>query len=233
MLIIWDFDGVICDSDGLWADNWEKLLLREKNISITSEERRNLLIGISEKDKARRLEAYFQGLKINEEFIKKLNLLHDYGMKNLLKLTEGVEDIFKDKRFKQCIATGGNDYQNRTKNHAVGIDKYFTEQNCFTADMVKYGKPHPDIFLLAARKMKTPVRDCIVVEDSIDGIKAGKQAGMKVFAYIGALANHNEKYLKLCQSCGADKVFDNMKELYNAFMREFFIRQKQQNVSEY
>lgn len=87
--------------------------------------------------------------------------------------------------------------------------------------------------MVAARKMKTPIGDCIVVEDSIDGIKAGKQAGMKVFVYIGVLANHNERYLKLCQSYGADKVFDNMKELYNAFMREFFIRQKQQNVSEY
>ena len=30
MLLIWDFDGVICDSDGIWADNWEKLLLSEK-----------------------------------------------------------------------------------------------------------------------------------------------------------------------------------------------------------
>ena len=30
MLIIWDFDGVICDSDYIWANNWQKLLLQEK-----------------------------------------------------------------------------------------------------------------------------------------------------------------------------------------------------------
>ena len=32
MLVIWDFDGVICDSDGIWANNWAMLLKSEKNI---------------------------------------------------------------------------------------------------------------------------------------------------------------------------------------------------------
>ena len=128
MLIIWDFDGVICDSDDTWAENWRKLLKSEKDIEISEQEKRELLIGISEKDKAKRLESHFSGLKIDDAFKKKLNELHDFGMKNLLVLTNGVDKIFADSRFKQCIATGGNQYQNDTKNHTVGIDKYFSKK---------------------------------------------------------------------------------------------------------
>ena len=63
MLIIWDFDGVICDSDDIWAENWCKLLKSEKDIEISEQEKRELLIGISEKDKAKRLEDHFQDSK--------------------------------------------------------------------------------------------------------------------------------------------------------------------------
>lgn len=221
MLVIWDFDGVICDSDGIWANNWAKLLKSEKNIILSEQEKRNLLIGISEKDKAARLEKYFPNLKIDDGFKDKLNKLHDYGMKNLLTLTKGVEEIFKDSRFSQCIATGGTEYQNNTKNHTVGIDCYFNKENCFTADMVLHGKPAPDLFLLAAEKIGYPIQDCIVVEDSVDGIKAGKSAGMKVFAFIGAEANNNDVYRNTCFQTGADDVFETMEDLHEALIHEY------------
>lgn len=218
MLIIWDFDGVICDSDYLWADNWQKLLLQEKKIKLSEDDVKNLLIGISEKDKKAKLEQHFSNLTIDDSFMEKLNQLHDYGMKNLLTLTPGVEEIFKDTRFKQCIATGGNDYQNKTKNHAVGIDKYFDSTNCFTADMVSKGKPEPDLFLLAAKQMKTPVTECIVIEDAISGIRAAKSAGMKCFAFVGAKANNNPEYREKCLSFGADQVFEDMKKLHKTLL---------------
>lgn len=218
MLIIWDFDGVICDSDYIWANNWQKLLLQEKNIKLSEDEVNSLLIGISEKDKKAKLEQHFPDLVIDADFMEKLNQLHDYGMKNLLTLTPGVEDIFKGTRFKQCIATGGNNYQNKTKNHTVGIDKYFNLANCFTADMVSKGKPAPDLFLLAAKQMKTPVNECVVIEDAISGICAAKSANMKCFAFVGAKANNNPEYKERCLVYGADQVFDDMIKLHKALI---------------
>lgn len=220
MLIIWDFDGVICDSDDIWAENWCKLLKSEKNITLSEAEKQNLLIGISEKDKAQRLENHFCHLKIDNNFKQKLNELHDFGMKNLLVLTDGIEEIFKDNRFSQCIATGGNKYQNDTKNHTVKIDSYFTAENCFTADMVPNGKPAPDLFLLAAQKMRTPVSECIVIEDSLDGIKGARAAGMKVFAFTGAKSNNNHEYEQKCLAAGADKVFNKMRDLHQELLNE-------------
>lgn len=214
MLIIWDFDGVISDSDHIWAGNWQKLLLQEKNIRLSDEEVKNLLIGISEKDKKYKLEQHFPNLKIDDDFMSKLNKLHDFGMKNLLTLTPCVAEIFKDKHFTQCIATGGNNYQNKTKNHTLGIDKYFTDQNCFTADMVIHGKPAPDLFLLAAKSMNFSVNDCVVIEDAISGITAAKAAGMKCFAYVGAKANNNPEHIKKCLNAGADNIYDDMTKLH-------------------
>lgn len=46
--------------------------------------------------------------------------------------------------------------------------------------MVEKGKPNPDIFLLAAEKMQVSASDCIIIEDSLEGIRGGKNAGMKV-----------------------------------------------------
>lgn len=163
MLIIWDFDGVICDSDDIWAENWRKLLKSEKNITLSEAEKQNLLIGISEKDKAQRLENHFCHLK---------------------------------------------------------IDSYFTAENCFTADMVPNGKPAPDLFLLAAQKMRTPVSECIVIEDSLDGIKDARSADMKVFAFTGAKSNNNREYEQKCLAAGADKVFNDMRNLHQELLNE-------------
>ena len=57
--------------------------------------------------------------------------------------------------------------------------------NVFSATMVARGKPDPDIFLLAATRMKAHPDQCIVIEDSPTGVKAGRAAGMTT---IGLLA---------------------------------------------
>ncbi|MCI8885882.1 MAG: HAD family hydrolase, partial [Dorea sp.] len=44
-------------------------------------------------------------------------------------------------------------------------------------DMVERSKPHPDVFLKAAEEIGVPIGDCLVLEDSIAGVRAGKAAG--------------------------------------------------------
>ena len=53
-----------------------------------------------------------------------------------------------------------------------------------TADDVKQGKPHPDLFLLAAERLGAAPRDCVVVEDSDVGIEAAKRAGMRALRFF-------------------------------------------------
>ena len=51
-----------------------------------------------------------------------------------------------------------------------------------TGDEIKHGKPHPDIYLLAAEKLAVPPGACLVIEDAPAGIRAAHAGGMKVIA---------------------------------------------------
>ncbi len=62
-----------------------------------------------------------------------------------------------------------------------------------TADDIKAGKPAPDAYLLAAKRLRVHPADCVVVEDAPTGIQAGKSAGMKV---IGIASSHSKEELQ-------------------------------------
>lgn len=65
-----------------------------------------------------------------------------------------------------------------------------------TVEDVKYGKPDPEIYLLAARQMETAPEDCLVIEDSPIGVEAGLAAGMKVIAVSTPLTQEGLHELK-------------------------------------
>lgn len=62
-----------------------------------------------------------------------------------------------------------------------------------TADDIKAGKPAPDAYLLAAKRLNVEPEDCVVVEDAPAGIQAGKAAGMQV---IGVASSHSIEELR-------------------------------------
>ena len=62
----------------------------------------------------------------------------------------------------------------------LGVRRFFSAFS--TGDEVREGKPHPEVFLNAARKLGLPPRDCAVVEDAPQGIQAGLAAGARVIA---------------------------------------------------
>jgi sugar-phosphatase len=61
-----------------------------------------------------------------------------------------------------------------------------------TADDIKAGKPAPDAYLLAAKRLKVKPADCVVIEDAPAGIQAGKAAGMRV---IAVTSSHSKEEL--------------------------------------
>ncbi len=85
----------------------------------------------------------------------------------------------------------------------VQVHDYFDA--LVTAEEVTKGKPAPDTFLTAAKKLSLPAHRCVVVEDAVQGIEAGKAAGMPVVA-----VTTTRERIALTQ---ADKIVDSLTEL--------------------
>lgn len=131
------------------------------------------------------------------------------------KLTDGIEEIFKMKKFAQCIATSGSKVKTDLKIKTVGIEKYFPEEKVFTIDDVKHGKPAPDLFLHAAKVMGYKPENCIVVEDSIAGMTAAIAANMTVIAFIGSPMYQNDKHFEAIKKLGIKNIFYHMSDIKN------------------
>lgn len=83
-----------------------------------------------------------------------------------------------------CVATSSSPPRVKRSLQIAGLDTYFGER-IFTASEVKNGKPAPDLFLHAARRMGADPRRCLVIEDSVPGLAAGLAAGMQVWQFTG------------------------------------------------
>ena len=111
-----------------------------------------------------------------------------------------------------CIASGSS-YDEIVKcMDLTGINKILPRDKLFSSDLVKHGKPSPDVFLYAADKLKVDAAKCLVVEDSPNGVRAGKAAGMTVFGFGGG-SHMNKNRLNNLKTVGADHLFEDMSEL--------------------
>jgi beta-phosphoglucomutase-like phosphatase (HAD superfamily) len=84
-----------------------------------------------------------------------------------------------------------------------------------SAEHMAYGKPHPEVFLACARQLGVEPSECLVIEDSLNGVIAGKAALMKVIAVP------DDEHTKLQQFAIADYKFDNMTEVLVLFKTLF------------
>lgn len=85
----------------------------------------------------------------------------------------------------QCVASGSP--LNRVM---ISLEKgnmlhCFKEESIFTRELVKKGKPSPDLFLLAAERMGVKHDECLVIEDSVAGVEAAIAARMDVIGFLG------------------------------------------------
>ncbi len=210
-LIIWDFDGVIADSEKIWLKNRCDLLNQKFGLNWDFETTNFYLGGMSDKTKQAVLENL--GIVTDDNFWAEA-LRRDYAdMAKGLKLTPGIKEIFSRRDIKQCIATGGIKSKTEQKLKAAGIEGLFKPEQIFTADMVEHGKPEPDLFLLAAQKMGEKPENCAVIEDSIAGMKAGLRAQMTVIAFAGLEMNNRPEYAEQIKATGVKHICYSMAEI--------------------
>ncbi len=216
-LVIWDFDGVIADSEKLWVSVWLELLPKEKGITLTEKEKMDLLVGVADRTKKKNLEKYFPDLVLEDKFMHQIDAGERYKGTHFMRPISGVEKVMSDDRFAHCIATGATRDQHAWKmSQFEWIKKYMTPADFFTVDQVPHGKPAPDLFLLAAKTKGYTPKDCITIGDSLNDIKAATAAGMPCIAFVGAEGNNTPEYIKKCKEAGAFDVCATMEEVKHA-----------------
>lgn len=83
-----------------------------------------------------------------------------------------------------CVATSSSPRRAEISLRLVGLD-HRVGPRLYTSSMVARGKPAPDLFLFAAEKMGVAPARCLVIEDSLTGVRAGLAAGMQVWRFTG------------------------------------------------
>lgn len=176
-LIIFDYDGLLVDSERLAYIAEEKILIRYGK--TLSKGLFNKYLGYSVADT---LKGYIDNYKIpvslDKLYKERKEILRNL-LKSHLKLMPGAKillNFLKNKKIDMVIASSS-----KRKHIELGLKKlkashYFRNITCVSE--VKKGKPHPDLFLKALKKNNAKPGEAIVFEDSIAGIKAAKSAGI-------------------------------------------------------
>lgn len=127
------------------------------------------------------------------------------AFKAQLKPIKGVKTLLKALNIPFCVASSGPENKIRLNLETTGLLPFF-EKHIFSCYTIGKWKPEPDVFLWAAKAMGFQPEECLVIEDSLPGIKAAKAGGFDVFGYTEHDYNNNLSAL-------ATKTFSKMDEL--------------------
>ncbi|MFI5205885.1 MAG: HAD family hydrolase, partial [Candidatus Paceibacterales bacterium] len=181
--IIFDLDGLLIDSEPIWNKAYERFL-KKKNLVDKPE--------ISEKFMGRGIKEIIDLMRIHfgltgevDDLAKQYrdNFYESLFLPGNLRLMEGARDLLerlnKDNKYALAIATSGHKAEMASKILGLlGVKGYF--QQIISGDDVTRGKPEPDVYEETARKLGASVSACLVLEDSVNGARSGKAAGMRV-----------------------------------------------------
>ncbi|MEU5767146.1 HAD family hydrolase [Streptomyces asoensis] len=104
-----------------------------------------------------------------------------------------------------CVASSGSHERIRVGHRKTGLDRFFDDARIFSSQDVGKGKPAPDLFLHAARRMGVAPERCAVVEDSPLGVQAAVAAGMDVYGFTAMTP--------AARLAGATRLFSELADL--------------------
>jgi len=154
---------------------------------ITEAEIVERFVGVSDIDFRRAIESHL-GRRLADDWEAEFEPLYRSAFAAELRPVDGIVEALDRITIPSCVASSGTHEKMRYTLGLTGLYERF-EGRIFSATEVARGKPEPDLFLYAAERMGIAPETCIVVEDSVNGVKAARAAGMKVLAYGGGVTS--------------------------------------------
>jgi HAD superfamily hydrolase (TIGR01509 family) len=204
--VVFDMDGVLLASEEVW-DAVREQYVRERG-GRYDEEIQRAMMGMSSPEWSRFLhdEAGVpdEPDEINREVVRRM--LAAYG--EHLPLIPGAVDAVRRlaERFPLGLASSSNRELIDTALEVAGLSQSFTAT--VSSEEVARGKPAPDVYLEAARRLGVDPKSCAAVEDSHGGIRSAKSAGMRVVAIPNPSYPPDDEALEL-----ADVVIRSLDDL--------------------
>ncbi|WP_264564014.1 HAD family hydrolase [Flavobacterium sp. N3904] len=182
--VIFDMDGVIVDTELVHRYAYFTQF-DELNIEVP-EEIYTSLTGLSTRNTFQKLKDHFQLKEEVEDLIlRKRAIFNDaFDSKEDLALLDGVEDLIKDfhrNGMQLIVASSASKVTIDRVFRRFDLHQYFS--HIVSGEDFPKSKPHPAIFLHAASLSIAPKENCIVIEDSTNGVKAAKAAGIFCVGY--------------------------------------------------
>ena len=205
--VVFDMDGVLVDTEHLWDEVREELT-GEWGGRYTPEAQ-EAMMGMSSHEWSRYLHETV-GLRespetINAEVVRRMLARYEIELPVVPGAGEAVRRLADD-GYRLAVASSSNRELIDAVLRRLELAALF--EATVSSEEVGRGKPAPDVYLEAARRLDVPASRCAAVEDSASGIRAAHAAGMRVLAYPNRHYPPSAEALAL-----ADRVLDRLDEL--------------------
>lgn len=191
--VIFDLDGTLADTLPAYFAAYHKVLREELNIDPDNEIIREkfgkrateIMVGILTEMHIDPKKVDIERLigRIRDEFVLRIESVRLLpGALNLLKELKG--------KYPVALGTSSRNYATNIILDMFGIRQYFDA--VVTGEDVTHSKPHPEMFLLAAKRLGMKPSECVVLEDAVYGVEAAKAGGISVVAVTTGASTREE-----------------------------------------
>jgi len=206
--VLFDMDGLMVDTESLSTEAFINSA-KAQGYNMTKEETLKVL-GFTKANIYQFWIDYFQGTNVDGkklvddhyEYIE--NVLYTVGPEKMPYVEELLKYL-KENNYKIAVASSSDTADIKNNLEKTKLEKYIDE--IASGAEVENGKPAPDVFLLAAERLDVDPKDCLILEDSKAGIKAGKASGAMVFMVPDMFTVDKE-----CEDT-ADRILTNLGEV--------------------
>ena len=222
--VIFDFNGIIVDDEPIHFELFQRVL-KEQGIRLTEQDYYARYLGFD--DRGAFTAAYReQGRPINEKALAKLiqrkAVYYQEAIRNKTRVFPGVKTLVPELAQKLPLAIASGALRNEIDAILANINLKQHFRAVVSAEDVTEGKPEPQIFLKALSKLNAvpdgrraiEAGECLVIEDSREGIRGARRAGMKCLAVANS---HPPAELR-----EADAVVKSLEEVSLTFLQGMF-----------
>jgi len=182
--IIFDMDGVLSDTQTLHA-SVEAELFAERGETISPEEITERYAGVADAEVFRAVMGSSLDAQTLEGLIREKWVRMMQRAPGAVRPMEGAVELVRALAARDVPLAVASSSPLRFIDHVLDVLEI---AGCFhvraSADEVPHGKPAPDVFLLAARRLAVEPRHCTVIEDAVAGMQAAARAGMRCIALV-------------------------------------------------